>query len=469
MRFYFGWLAFISMAVYAWWNWILALCFLIVSMAVVERPDFPKSSIPGLSAWNLLFLSVVAAYFFKYAKSTYTAVLPPKIKRYLWYYLFFILLAFAREVVDYQGINDYLAAIDSRAFVNPSALFNDDVINTLKYAVPGILCYYAAEDRKSILRILAAVIGLNLVLALLVIKDMPIDALTDGRTLEQTGIRKIDRDIGYYRSDLAILFAGAAWVVYMFRAVATNWFLKQCCTVGSFTIVLAMALTGGRIGQGAWLVVGAVVAYFRWRRLLVIGPLIVVLIVSMVPAVRERFLAGVATDSSAVSSETDAYSVTSGRNEIWPYVIDRIGDAPLIGYGRRSMQRIGLSQWLGDNLGEPFPHPHNAYLELFLDNGVILGLPILLFYFLLLRRSFVLFRDARNELYVLVGGSAFALMLAQLVGFLGLLSFYPYTSSVSLWCAMGLALRLYQEREMLDKTHADHAQLHSTTILAATQ
>lgn len=462
MRFYLGWLGFIFAAVYAWKNWVLSLCFLIASMAILERPDFPKSPIPGLNAWNLLFLSIVGAFLANYSKSPLAVKLPSKIKGFLWYYLFFILIAFLREVRDYDGINEFAEYLGSHDFVSGSSLFIDDIFNTLKYAIPGILCYYAAEDRKNILYILGSIIILNLVLALLVIKAMPIGALTDGYTLEQTGIRKIDRDIGYYRTDLAILFAGAAWVAYMSRAVVTSWMLRNFCFAASFAMVLAMALTGGRIGMGAWLVVGTILAWFRWRRLLILGPILVILTISFVPAVQERFLQGLVPDEDNYSEEADVQSATSGRSEIWPYIIEKIGEAPLLGYGRRAMQRIGLSKWLGENLGLPFPHPHNAYLQLLLDNGIILGIPIIIFYLLLLRRSFSLFRDERNELYILVGGSAFALLLAQLVGFIGSQSFYPFTSSVSLWCAMGMALRLYEERIKINQAGGDHALLYAS-------
>ena len=51
-------------------------------------------------------------------------------------------------------------------------------------------------------------------------------------------------------------------------------------------------------------------------------------------------------------------------------MIEKIKEAPLFGYGRLAMRRTGLSAFLMEQLGESFPHPHNAYLEQLLDNGV---------------------------------------------------------------------------------------------------
>ena len=99
------------------------------------------------------------------------------------------------------------------------------------------------------------------------------------------------------------------------------------------------------------------------------------------------------------------------------------------------------------------------HLQLFLDNGFILGMPILVFYTILLRRSFRLFRDSRNNLYVVGGGFAFSLIVTHLVGSLGSQSFYFYPSSVSLCCAVGVALRLYQKRESITINNGDHASL----------
>lgn len=462
MRYYLGWLGFIFMAGYAWRNLLYALCFLIASMVILERPDFPKSPIPGLNAWNFLFLSICAAFILSYSRRDTVIKLPSDVRIYIWYYLFFIVLAFAREVVDFDGINEFAYYMKSGATVNATELFMDDIFNTIKYTIPGLLCYYLAHDRKSVNYLLASVVFISVGLSLLVIKVMPLEALTDGRMLEQTAIRKIDRDIGYYRSDLAILFAGGAWAIFLYKETLKSFWLGMMCYGASFIMLLATALTGGRIGMGALLVVGAVVGWFRMKKLLVFGPLLIAIVIALVPAAEERFFQGIASEEDPYA-ETDMQSATSGRSEIWPHVWEKIGESPLVGHGRRAMQRIGLSKWLGENLGLPFAHPHNAYMQLLLDNGVLLAIPVVLFWLLLLRRSFSLFIDRRNIYYVIIGGTCFSFVLAQIVGFFGSQSFYPFTSSVSLWCAAGIMLRAYRERELIEAGSGDHKALYADT------
>ncbi len=446
MRYYLGWLTFFSMAVYAWRNLLIPLCFLIASGAVLERPDFPKSNIPGLNAWNLLFLSLVGAFIYTYPKMESAVKMPKEVKGYLWFYFVFIIIAYLREMNDVKGIHDFVDFRGVGEYVTAKSLFIDHVFNTLKYAIPGVMCFYMANDRRSITLLMLALVALNFGLALQVATKMPIGALTDGETLQKTAIRVIDRDIGYYRSALAVLFGGSAWLIYICRDLTQNWMLRNAATVASFITVFAMALTGGRIGIGAWLVVGVVIAYYRWKFLLIIGPIVVALIVSFVPAVQERFLQGFVSTDEVYVDEVDAVSATSGRSEIWPHVVDKIFEAPFFGYGREGMLRTGLSQWIGENVGQLFTHPHNAYLTLLMDNGIILSLPILLFYYLLVTRSFSLFRDTRNKMFIVVGGGAVAMITAQLVGFVGLLFFYPYPSSISVWCMLGIALRVFDER-----------------------
>jgi O-antigen ligase len=460
MRFYIIWMLFFFLSFYAFKDWFKACCILVASMAIMERPDFPASvaGIPGLNPWNLLFMSICAAFIAKYKFEARQAKLPSNIKFFVYYYLFFIVLGFLREIGDIEGITLYNAAL-GRPHLSAKDLVVDHLFNTLKYAIPGLLLFYGVYSRgeKGLYWVIAAISVKSFILAVLVIKVMPIGALTDGYTLEQTGIRKIDRDIGYYRSDLAILFAAAAWVVFSFKDMQQSKLLTMACMGASFIMALAMALTGGRIGMGAWIVVGAFMAYFRWRKLFFLGPIAIAFIISTVPAVQERFLQGLADEDGQIQEEKDLSSTTSGRTIIWPHVIEQIGEAPWFGHGREGMKRSGLALWLWENKREVFPHPHNAYLTLLLDNGIIISIPILLFFFLMFKYSYSLFRDKRNLLYIIAGSVGLCHLLANIIGFVGQQSFYPYTSSTSLWCSMGLVMAVHLARSQ--NTTNNHTEI----------
>ena len=56
---------------------------------------------------------------------------------------------------------------------------------------------------------------------------------------------------------------------------------------------------------------------------------------------------------------------TSGRNVIWPLVIDSGMRHPIVGGG------LGSSQTVLEGLSESVAHPHNDYLRIWHDGGVI--------------------------------------------------------------------------------------------------
>jgi O-antigen ligase len=165
------------------------------------------------------------------------------------------------------------------------------------------------------------------------------------------------------------------------------------------------------------------------------------------PAAAERALQGFGETNVAGEGAVNDYEVTSGRSLVWPYVVDKIAESPALGYGRLAMERTGLQSFLAAQIGEGFPHSHNAYLEWLLDNGVVGMIPVALFFGIVLVWSAMLFRDADNPWCAAVGGTAFALLLAQLLGAIGAQHFYPRESTLGLWAAIFLMLRVHVERQ----------------------
>jgi len=132
----------------------------------------------------------------------------------------------------------------------------------------------------------------------------------------------------------------------------------------------------------------------------------------------------------------------AGRNIAWHFIIEKDRGVPAVGFGRLAMKRTGLSSMLWEKYREAFSHPHNAYLEMLLDNGWVGFLLVLPFYVVILWHSISLFRDSRSQVFVSAGGVACALVLALLVASVGSQTFYPREGSVSMWCAIGLLLRV---------------------------
>jgi hypothetical protein len=471
MRVYLIWMVFFFFTLYVWKDWWKALCFLVFMMVFVERPDMPKSvfGIPGLNPWNLLLAFVMSAAFLSSERShTKDIKIETKVVFLFWWYVGVILISFVRGVIDTQGIVEF-ATLMGRNINSKQGMFIDDVVNVIKYMLPGIFFYYGCNSMERFKLGLLSVLLLNLFIALLIIKSVSFGYLTDGYSLQKAAKRVIERDIGYHRSDLAVLLGGGAWALYAYRNLFKSTFLALCTNISVILATIAILLTGGRIGLGSWAVTITLLSYLRWRKFFVIAPIFAVLMIGSIPAVQERLLQGFGAQDDIVEikdkktdtviettdPETDMTSVTSGRTIIWPYVIEKIGESPIYGYGRHAMQRTGLSLDTAIELQHPFPHPHNAYLQLLIDNGWLLSVPVFYFYFLMLKYSISLFRDDSSKIYIAAGGASIAFIVAQLVGGIAGQSFYPMTSHVSMWCVIGLMLRVYYERERINREFSE--------------
>jgi O-antigen ligase len=255
-----------------------------------------------------------------------------------------------------------------------------------------------------------------------------------------------------------MMLAGASWAAYAVRELPSHYFARLACVGFAGLMLFALALTGGRMGQITWVLLGGIFAVWKWRKLIVIGPLFLALVVVSVPAARERLMQGfgdgeIQTNSSIEETlEIDDgglhwYTISSGRTFAWPFVLEKIAERPAIGYGRNAMQRTGLSSMLLLNYGESFPHPHNAYLQWIFDNGILGAIPVFALFIIVIRRSKILFDDDSDPTFVAVGGMCLALTLAFLIAGIGSQTFYPREGAVGMWCAIGLMLRVYVQRE----------------------
>lgn len=448
----------VFLCIYAWRDWYKALCGLILLMAVVEHPDMPKGllGIQGLNPWNIVLLFVLMAWAVQRKREGLKWDMPKGTTFLLWVYLIVIVVGFFRLLGHFNSLTAWYTL---RGYEIPGTgnMVSEYIVNTIKWMVPGLLLFHGCRDRTRLIWGMVALLGIYFLLAVQVIRWMPLDTITNGAQLTERSLKILSNEVGYHRVNLAVLLAGAAWAIFAVRPITSSKMRQFWIAAASGATLFGLALTGGRAGYATWVVVGFILAMIRWRKYLFIAPFIVAIVISFVPAVQERFTQGFSADTRDTNSrlhenvqiqgdEPDAYTITAGRNVAWPYVLQKIGEAPLFGYGREAMQTTGTAARLWTEFGEDFPHPHNAYLQVTLDNGLVGGIPIVLFYLIMVKRSISLFRDSRSPIFIAVGGMTLALVCALLIGAMGSQSFYPREGAVGMWCAMGLMLRVYVER-----------------------
>lgn len=429
------WAAVLFLTVYAWKDWYRSLCGLIVLMAIIEHPDTPRTmlGVPGLNPWNLLLFVIILAWAAARRQEGLVWDLPGRAKLLLSLYLGLVLASFFRLALDPKGLGWY---------AGPVQLTSDFLINSVKWVIPGLLLFDGCRSRARLVTALAAILSLYVLLGLLVAKWMPPGIAFTAAGMSARALRRLDNAIGYHRVDLSVMLAGASWAILAVRSLVTSK-IQVAVILGTSLIVLyAQALTGGRAGYLAWSVVGLALCFLRWPRYLALAPVVVVLVLMLLPGVAGRALEGLGEGDGGV----DVEKLTAGRHLIWPLVIGKIAEAPLLGYGRAAMKRTGLTAFAEREYGEPAGNPHSAYLEMLLDSGLV-GLVIVGgFYVYIMANAFALLRDRRSPEFGAVGGVTASLVLALLAGGITGQSFYPREGAVGMWCAIGLLLRVVRER-----------------------
>lgn len=471
------WLLIAGASVAAMKDWYKGLCVLILLMAVIEHPDVPKSifGIQGLNPWNILLFIVILAWLSQRGVEGLQWDMPRSVQTLLLLYLVVILVSFGRMIIDREAVLSFLMLRGSD-IPSTGSLVSEHLINSLKWVLPGLLLFDGCRDRTRLRMGLGALLLVYFLLSVQVIKWMPLSEITGGDALSNRSLKILINEIGYHRVNLSMMLAGASWAIFASRELIGGAGRSLWMFIASFIVLFGQALTGGRMGYVTWALVGFVLIWGRWRRYLLLAPLAVAGVLLIVPGVQERLSQGFTQDTYRDSKRfeamgyergdgPDVYTVTAGRNIAWPMVIDKIKEAPLFGYGKEAMQRTGIASYLFKTFNENFPHPHNAYLQLLLDNGLLGGVWILLFYRLIVKYSYQLFRDSRRPEFIAAGGCCLALVLALLIASMGSQSFYPREGAVGMWCAIGLMLRVYVQRSrLLEKSGSSNQEITDESL-----
>lgn len=433
----------LGLSIYARKDWYKSLCGLIVLTAVLEHKDMPRTifDVPGLNPWNLLFFIILLAWVVQRKREKLRSDMPRVPGTLLLLGLGVVLFGFLRLIADRQSLGEDLTI---------AQLVSDYLFNPVKWVVVGLLLFDGCRNRRRLLLGLASILAVYFLISLQVIRWVVPSGALHGGDLSSYTIRTIQKEIGYHRNDVSVMLAGASWALLAMLPLVVPFRSRTGIVLASLVVMFGQLLTGGRGGYLAWCAVGLTLGLVRWRRYLLLAPMLAILAVSLVPSVADRALQGIDENPASGSEEVNLEGLTAGRNLLWPRVIDTISQAPLIGYGRAAMQRTGISAWYADSQGNDqdhyIHHPHNAYLEVLLDSGVIGLLVALALYGYLLTAGFSLVRDRRSPVFQSVGAIGLSLILAQLAGSLTGQSLYPSEPTVGMWCAIGLLLRVSVQR-----------------------
>jgi O-antigen ligase len=433
----------VGLSVYAWKDWFKSLCGLILLMAVIELGDMPKTmfGIQGLNLWNVLFVMVALPWVVNRRREGLKWDMPRPTSVLLLICLGVIVIGFMRAVFDRSHIGDYPL----------KNLISEELINTVKWVLPALLLFDGCRTRRRVVMAMTCLLIVYLFFAVQVIRNMPVSAAFGDSNAMNYRRLKLQRKTGYAATDLSVMLGGACWGALAASSLVRKKRYKVPVWGAVAIIAFGQALTGGRAGYVAWGATGLILCLIKWRRYLILAPVVVLLLPIMLPGVTDRMLQGFGQTDVAGQTTTNEVTVLAGRTLFWPYVVDKIGQSPWIGYGRLAMRRTGLQDSLLREFGhgEAVAHPHNMYLETLLDNGVIGSLPIFALWVFVVIRSAGLF-GSKNRLYSAVGGLTLALMLTSLIGGLSGQHYFPQEHTLGIWAAIFLSFRLHLEEKQAE-------------------
>ena len=434
-------------------DWFRGLCFMLPLLAVLERPDMPREmlGVGGLNPFNILMLIVMIAWFVQRRNDGSRWQADTKITRLFIIYMLILVVSTARMFIDADALRAAYAYA-SRDVPSTAGLFIDNVVNTAKWLIPGLLIAAGANSKQRVKLVVIGLLATGALLSLQVIAKM-MPGIVSGQDLADRALRVLDRDLGYHRVDLAAITASMAWAFLAARPAFRPGIAGPIAVGGFVLCSIAMALTGGRAGMLSWTICALVLGFLKWRKMLILIPIFSLLALAVVPGLQDRLLEGFSGESGGEQAERrasmgaiddegrDRYAITSGRVVVWPLVIAEANKSPVIGHGREAMQRTGIVARLKDDLNiTTFGHPHNAYLQLYIDTGFVGVFFVGWFFWLLGRRSMKVFAHPPNMTMGMVASMSLSFLVVNLTASLGSQSFYPKQGATLYWIVICLTM-----------------------------
>ena len=190
--------------------------------------------------------------------------------------------------------------------------------------------------------------------------------------------------------------AGRSWFYYTIAIVAllflflthSRTYLYGSLLVGSVFWIMATP-SGDRLRHAIWYLLGFLA--FLCLFYFIVGD-------KLVNMGKTSFLMG--RDPASVST-------LSGRFDLWQICIDQAMESPLLGHGYGSFVGAKGMLKIAERLGWGAPNPHNGYIELLLEVGLIGTMVYLLILILALKNSFRSLMDSGSP----HGGFAFCMLL----------------------------------------------------------
>ena len=266
-----------------------------------------------------------------------------------------------------EGVRNYPTLADAQRVFNPPVYLVDRFVKPLVYFLSfAFLLANAVRDSRRPEWFVAVLVLSALAPALAVFWSV---AEYPGSFAELARDRDFMAARGRHANEFGLLLA-LLFGPLLFVAAGAGPGRWRALSLGALALVVpALLLTFSRGGLLAALVVlgGFLWHHRRVKTLLLILALGALMLVAAPTALKERLGTGLDAGALAYTHSADKDTLTAGRVYGWALLVPEVAESPWIGNG------LGSTQWSAAVAAGRYRanHPHNIYLEMLMDLGVL--------------------------------------------------------------------------------------------------
>jgi O-antigen ligase len=408
---------------------------LIMLMPFSESHFVPK--VGPLSIINLLIVGVLGLIVFRLLLKRISGeeVFIPIERSYVLYYFIPITVGFLIGSMHLREIPSHLLEDGGRnasqSYYWVSTYFKGFLISICGLALGSVVVEHQSQKKIIAISIASAMIYVLVTAAMFATVGQSLEAAINSRQMFSA--------TGRHANSVGAMLLPAYAVPLYLQHIGTSWVSRSLYRLSAVILFLGVLLTGSR-GAFLGLMVITIIYIYQMKRVGV--ALLMVMFVSVAlalapDAITRRLSMGLENlnpDSDYMAAQDE--KLTSGRLHLSTQLVPEILKSPLVGRG------IGSTRWSDYAMGGgTIAHPHNLYLSIVLDLGLlgVFLLFVFVVYVMRLFRSISTDPAADDFMRMYFKGS-----MAGLIGFLvfGLGGGHPYPKIEMwfLWVSLGIAI-----------------------------
>ncbi|HWH41883.1 MAG TPA: O-antigen ligase family protein [Usitatibacter sp.] len=402
---------------------------LIVLMPISQSYLFPHEmfGITGINPLNVLVAATLGSLYMRWLGHGMLKGFVPRTLFLL--YAAPMLMGACLGMFHWEEIPSIFHDLDMLAVTSTPTYWRDMFLKPFMFVVYALVISCAVQKSERPERFLLPMFISIVVMAVIGIGFV----LFEGYSLSQlAGVysRQMFSSLGMHANDLGRLYATAYAPLLFIWGRTSSSSLKFFLVIAMMLVAAALLVTFSRGAFLSFILVNIIfLASRRSAKLYLLAAVLVPIALVMAPgALWDRVSMGVGQGANAV---------TAGRSDdIWAPLFPELLDSPFWGKGLGSVM---WSRAMTEGRLPAISHPHNAYLQAYMDMGLIGLLLLLAFWIYIWARCLRYGKDRRLpvNLQAFFQGTAAGILAFLVAGFAGS-SLEPDAAQVFMWLGVGM-------------------------------